>query len=57
VLLRTFAEFLEDGKNLAPLVEKGVKVAVFKEAGKDDLCLKDLLDNKELVVTDKHAYS
>lgn len=54
---KTFAEFLEAGKNLAATLGEGVKVTVFKETGKADLCLQDLINDANIVITDKHAYS
>lgn len=48
---------LELSKNFKSHVDNGLKVIVFKEVGKDDLCIQSLLENTELVVTDKHQYS
>jgi len=46
---------LEMSKNFKTKVESGLKVLSFKEIGKDDICIKSLLENSNLVVTDKHV--
>lgn len=46
---------LELSKNIKAALQAGIQVSVFKEAGKDVICLKDLMDNDNVVVADKHA--
>lgn len=57
MLKRTYTEMLELSKNFKSHVDTGLKVIVFKEVGKDDICIQSLLESGELVVTDKHQYS